>query len=303
VFSSDLERGYYTYQQATYTDNNLYNRFYSRMINQLTDKDSKIEKRYYNLNAYDIKNFDFRNVIWDDGYYIVNAIKDYNFMKPQSTMVELFKLTDYAAFDPDNDIDVPIDNAVVQNNQIQNRSSASGNNTNFGYNSNVIGGDDNFIPSGVNNVSLTNSNNVIIDPSINNFTGVNLNNSSTLINGGINLADAITIEDVNGSNLAKVNASQIINKSGELTSDTTIDGTLSFYYVNATSGNITITIDPTLFNNYEFTFIRTDSSVNTITLAGVASETLNGAALPQLILASQYDVIKIKSDNINLFII
>jgi hypothetical protein len=294
---------YYTYQQATYTDNNLYNRFYSRMINQLTDKDSKIEKRYYNLNAYDIKNFDFRNVIWDDGYYIVNAIKDYNFMKPQSTMVELFKLTDYASFDPDNDIDVPIDNAVVQNNQIQNRSSASGNNTNFGYNSNVIGGDDNFIPSGVNNVSLTNSNNVIIDPSINNFTGVNLNNSSTLINGGINLADAITIEDVNGFNLAKVNASQIVNKSGELTVDTTIDGTLSFYYVNATSGNITITIDPSLFNNYEFTFIRTDSSVNTITLAGVAAETLNGAALPQLILASQYDVIKIKSDNINLFII
>ena len=294
---------YYTYQQATYTDNNLYNRFYSRMINQLTDKDSKIEKRYYNLNAYDIKNFDFRNVIWDDGYYIVNAIKDYNFMKPQSTMVELFKLTDYAAFDPDNDIDVPIDNAVVQNNQIQNRSSASGNNTNFGYNSNVIGGDDNFIASGVNNVSLTNSNNVVIESSISNFTGVNLNNASTLINGGINLADAITIDNLSGSYLAKVNASQIVNKSAELTTDTTIDGTYSFYYVNATSGNITITIDPSLFNNYEFTFFRTDSSVNTITLAGVASETLNGAALPQTILASQYDVIKIKSDNINLFII
>ena len=294
---------YYTYQQATYTNNNLYNRFYSRMINQLTDKDSKIERRYYNLNAYDIKNFDFRNVIWDDGYYIVNAIKDYNFMKPQSTMVELFKLTDYAAFDPDNDIDVPIDNAVVQNNQIQNRSSASGNNTNFGYNSNVIGGDDNFIASGVNNVSLTNSNNVVINPSINNFTGLNLNNASTLINGGINLADAITIDNSSGTYLAKVNASQIVNKSAELTVDTTIDGTYSFYYVNATSGNITITIDPSLFNNYEFTFFRTDSSVNTITLAGVASETLNGAALPQTILASQYDVIKIKSDNINLFII
>ena len=224
-------------------------------------------------------------------------------MKPQSTMVELFKLTDYAAFDPDNDIDVPIDNAVVQNNQIQNRSSASGNNTNFGYNSNVIGGDDNFIASGVNNVSLTNSNNVVIESSVSNFTGVNLNNASTLINGGINLADAITIDNLSGSYLAKVNASQIVNKSAELTVDTTIDGTYSFYYVNATSGNITITINPSLFNNYEFTFFRTDSSVNLITLAGVASETLNGAALPQLILASQYDVIKIKSDNINLFII
>ena len=294
---------YYTYQQATYTDNNLYNRFYSRMINQLTDKSSKIERRYYNLTAYDIKNFDFRNVIFDDGYYIVNAIKDYNFMKPQSTMVELLKLTDYAVFVPDNDIDKPFNNRIGNISQLQNLSSASGSNVNLGYNSNIVGGDNNFIASGTNSVSLTNSNEVVVDSLVSNFTGVNLSSTSTITSDGINLADAITIDNSSGSYLAKVNASQIVNKSAELTVDTTIDGTYSFYYVNATSGNITITIDPSLFNNYEFTFFRTDSSVNLITLAGVASETLNGAALPQLILASQYDVIKIKSDNINLFII
>jgi hypothetical protein len=295
---------YYTYQQATYTDNNLFNRFYSRMINQLTDKDSKIERRYYNLTAYDIKNFDFRNVIFDDGYYIVNAIKDYNFMKPQSTMVELLKLTDYAVFVPDNDIDFKDGDGDGRGlAQMQNLSSANGSNINFGYNSNIVGGDNNFIASGTNSVTLTNSNNVVIESSVSNFTGVNLTASSTITSGGINLSDAITIDNSSGNYLAKVNASQIVNKSGELTVDITIDGTYSFYYVNATSGNITITIDPSLFNNYEFTFFRVDSSVNTITLAGVASETLNGAALPQLILASQYDVIKIKSDNINLFII
>jgi hypothetical protein len=273
------------------------------MINQLTDKDSKIERRYYNLNAYDIKNFDFRNVIWDDGYYLVNAIKDYNFMKPQSTMVELLKLTDYAAFDPNNDIEKPLSNRIGNISQLQNLSSASGSNINFGYNSNIVGGDNNFVASGANSVTLTNSNEVVIQSLITNFTGVNLSSTSTITSDGINLADAITIDNSTGTYLAKVNASQLVKKSGELTTDTTIDGTLSFYYVNATSGNITITIDPSLFNNYEFTFIRTDSSVNTITLAGVAAETLNGAALPQLILASQYDVIKIKSDNINLFII
>jgi len=295
---------YYTYPQATYTNNNLYNRFYSKMINQLTDKNSKIERRYYNLSAYDIKNFDFRNVVWDDGYYIVNAIKDYNFMKPQSTMVELLKLTDYAVFVPDNDIDFSDGDGDGKGlAQMQNLSTANGSNINFGYNSNIVGGDNNFVASGANSVTLTNSNNVVIESSVSNFTGVNLTANSTITSDGINLSDAITIDNSSGTYLAKVNASQIINKSGELTVDTTIDGTLSFYYVNATSGNITITIDPSLFNNYEFTFIRTDSSVNTITLAGVAAETLNGAALPQLILASQYDVIKIKSNNINLFII
>jgi len=295
---------YYTYPQATYTNNNLYNRFYSKMINQLTDKNSKIERRYYNLSAYDIKNFDFRNVVWDDGYYIVNAIKDYNFMKPQSTMVELLKLTDYAVFVPDNDIDFSDGDGDGKGlAQMQNLSTANGSNINFGYNSNIVGGDNNFVASGANSVTLTNSNNVVIESSVSNFTGVNLTANSTITSDGINLSDAITIDNSSGTYLAKVNASQIINKSGELTVDTTIDGTLSFYYVNATSGNITITIDPSLFNNYEFTFIRTDSSVNTITLAGVAAETLNGAALPQLILASQYDVIKIKSNATNVFII
>ena len=295
---------YYTYPQATYTNNNLYNRFYSQMINQLTDKSSKIEKRYYNLSAYDIKNFDFRNVVWDDGYYIVNAIKDYNFMKPQSTMVELLKLTDYAVFVPDNDIDFSDGDGDGKGlAQMQNLSSANGSNINFGYNSNIVGGDNNFVASGANSVTLTNSNNVVIESSVSNFTGVNLSSTSTITSGGINLSDAITIDNSSGTYLAKVNASQIVSKSITITADYTIDGSCNFFYVNATAGNINITIDPTLFIDYEFTFFRTDATANLVKLYGVASETLNGAALPQTILASQYDVLKIKSNATNIFII
>ena len=295
---------YYNYPQATYTNNNLYNRFYSKMINQLTDKNSKIERRYYNLSAYDIKNFDFRNVLWDDGYYIVNAIKDYNFMKPQSTMVELLKLTDYQVFAPSN-INLPGDNlggdSLVF--QMQNRSSGSGNNNNLGYNSNIIGGDANYIASGSNNVTLTNSNNVVVESSVSNFTGVNLTANSTITSGGINLSDAITIDNSSGTYLAKVNASQIVNKSVIITSDYTIDGSCSFFWVNATDGNINITVNASLFADYEFTFFRTDSSSNTVNLYGAAAETLNGASLPQTILTSQYNVLKIKSNTTNIFII
>ena len=295
---------YYTYPQATYTDNNLYNRFYSRMINQLTDKSSKIERRYYNLTAYDIKNFDFRNVVWDDGYYIVNAIKDYNFMKPQSTMVELLKLTDYAVFIPDNDIDFKDGDGDGQGlAQLQNLSSANGSNVNFGYNSNIVGGDNNFVASGANSVTLTNSNNVVIESSVSNFTGVNLTVNSTITSDSINLSDAITIDNSSGSYLAKVNASQIVSKSITITADYTIDGTCNFFYVNATAGNVKITIDPTLFIDYEFTFFRTDSTANLVKLYGVASETLNGAALPQTIITGQYSIITIKSNATNIFII
>ena len=295
---------YYNYPQATYTNNNLYNRFYSKMINQLTDKNSKIERRYYNLSAYDIKNFDFRNVVWDDGYYIVNAIKDYNFMKPQSTMVELLKLTDYQVFAPSN-INLPGDNlggdSLVF--QMQNRSSGSGNNNNLGYNSNIIGGDANYIASGSNNVTLTNSNNVVVESSVSNFTGVNLTASSTITSGGINLSDAITIDNSSGTYLAKVNASQIVSKSVIITSDYTIDGSCSFFWVNATDGNIKITIDGALFIDYEFTFFRMDATANLVKLYGAAAETLNGAALPQTIITGQYSIITIKSNATNIFII
>lgn len=294
---------YYTYQQATYTDNNLFNRFYSKMINQLTDKNSKIERRYYNLTAYDIKNFDFRNVVWDDGYYIVNAIKDYNFMKPQSTMVELLKLTDYSVFVPDNDIEKPFGNRIGNISQLQNLSSASGSNINLGYNSNIVGGDNNFVASGANSVTLTNSNNVVIEPSVSNFTGVNLTANSTITSGGINLSDAITIDNSSGNYLAKVNASQIVSKSITITADYTIDGTCSFFYVSAIDGNIKITIDGALFIDYEFTFFRMDSTANTVKLYGAAAETLNGASLPQTIITGQYSTIKIKSNATNIFII
>ena len=273
------------------------------MINQLTDKSSKIERRYYNLTAYDIKNFDFRNVVWDDGYYIVNAIKDYNFMKPQSTMVELLKLTDYTVFIPDNDIQVPGSNRIGNISQLQNLSSASGSNINFGYNSNIVGGYNNFVASGANSVTITNSNNVVIEPSVSNFTGVNLTASSTITSGGINLSDAITIDNSSGSYLAKVNASQIVSKSITITADYTIDGSCNFFYVSATAGNINITIDGALFIDYEFTFFRMDATANLVKLYGAAAETLNGAALPQTIITGQYSIIKIKSNATNIFII
>ena len=224
-------------------------------------------------------------------------------MKPQSTMVELLKLTDYAVFVPDNDIEKPFGNRIGNISQLQNLSSSSGSNINLGYNSNIVGGDNNFIASGANSVTLTNSNDVVIESSVSNFTGVNLSSTSTITSGGINLSDAITIDNSSGTYLAKVNASQIVSKSITITANYTIDGTCTFFYVNATDGNVKITIDPTLFIDYEFTFFRTDSTANSVKLYGVASETLNGAALPQTIIIGQYSKIKIKSNATNIFII
>lgn len=85
---------YYDYIPATYPSSNLYSRYYETYYNLINDVNSKLEVRFYNLTPYDIKNLDFRKLVFDDGYYIINKVLDYDFTKQQSTKVELLKLID-----------------------------------------------------------------------------------------------------------------------------------------------------------------------------------------------------------------
>lgn len=88
---------YYNFIQAHFTDNNLYNRFHRRMIENITDKNSKTRVCNLWLTPNDIENFSFRKKYFIDGaYWIVNSIKDYNPLVEQSTQVELIKvISDY----------------------------------------------------------------------------------------------------------------------------------------------------------------------------------------------------------------
>lgn len=74
-----------------------------------------------------------------------------------------------------------------------------------------------------------------------------------------------------------------------------------FRPVDATAGNITITL-PTAVGTYVmFSFVRKDASANTVTIDGNGSETINGALTYAL--ASQYSAVTIMSDGANWFIV
>lgn len=77
----------------TYTDNNLYNAYYSKFITEITDQNSKIVRARFNLQPSDIANFSFRYAVFvDDCYYWVNKIIDYNPQERRTTLVELLKI-------------------------------------------------------------------------------------------------------------------------------------------------------------------------------------------------------------------
>lgn len=92
---------FYTGILSLYTLNNLYERFYRKQNEEITDKDSKILLMYMKLDASDIARFDFKNRIFIDGsFYLVNKIMDYNSLKEDLCKVEFLKLKPGTSYEP-----------------------------------------------------------------------------------------------------------------------------------------------------------------------------------------------------------
>jgi len=257
---------YYNYQLATYTDNNLKNRYYDRMVRQITDKNSKIEIRHYVLNPYDIKKFSFRNVIWDtDAYFIVNKISDYDLLKgdTQSTPVELLKLADHAVYVPTT-IEPPPSGTSGSERVIGMSTTTGENNNNFGTSCRISGGSGNYIAEGASGVELTNCTNVVVDGDVVGFIGIGLSN--------------ITI---NNSYNNRVIASNLGKLSETVTANFTVDPSISTYYIDTTAGlDIEAQFpDPSLNIDLEVTFVRITAGRDIKAIA-FGSETFSNNASP-----------------------
>ena len=76
-----------------FTTNNLFNQYYSKFFEEVTDKDSKLITALFRLTPKDIFILSFRNFIYLDGtYYILNKVIDYDYLQNDLTKVELLKV-------------------------------------------------------------------------------------------------------------------------------------------------------------------------------------------------------------------
>jgi hypothetical protein len=81
------------------TNNNLYNRFYRRLINQI--ETGKMMTARFNFNETDILNLDLSSKIWiHDAWWIINKIIDYDVNSDRLTKVELLSVEDTFSFSP-----------------------------------------------------------------------------------------------------------------------------------------------------------------------------------------------------------
>lgn len=324
---------------TNYTTNNLFNRFYSKQISEITDRDSKIVTAWFKLEPHDISQFDFRDTIFvRDAYYYVNKIIDYNPLSEDLTKVELLKIKSYDAYTP---ITVPvttIETNVGNLGMLTARYGMPIGSTKFGEGENVLVGENisargsGAIVSGTN-ISIDASSeriNVVNCDDVNVFCGVSgftsMNSSGLTIGASshdISLINCnnVVISDyvynytgIGVSNKTITTASNNLIELGEAVSNLTevtqtkqasfnIGSNVSTYFIDADHGaNITAQFS-SLAAGKSVTFIRIDSSVNLFYITNTGNTaTLQGSACPVDLGMVQWDSITIHYDGTNFYI-
>jgi hypothetical protein len=265
---------YYTWPNQYWTTNNRYNKYYSRQINEVTDKHSKLYITRFLLNPKDISDFDFRQPIFttinrEQGVFIVNRILDYDPKNQDTVIVELLKLTHYNAFAPES---VPIDvgpggntdtgMSRVANNNIIN----SPNSFNYGNDSMITGGNNNFINLN-SQATLINCDNVVVAGNVVGFTGIGLSNK--------------IIDSSYNNSIWNGNDQSITVTTGTTTITQAYKG--KTIYVDASGGDVTLLFD--MYNQDDFYcfLIRKDSGSNLVYVDSsltAGTESYQGLAFP-----------------------
>lgn len=83
------------------TNNNLYNAYWSKYIQEITDKDSKIVRGAFHLTPADMEKLSFRDLYFFDGnYFRLNKIEDYDPVNPSVNICEFLFLKTGQTFVP-----------------------------------------------------------------------------------------------------------------------------------------------------------------------------------------------------------
>ena len=111
-----VQEVYYESQTATpisVSNNNLYNKYYSKMLAEYTDKESKIVTGYFNIKPADFKNWTFDKLYYfENAYFRLQKIYNYNPTNADLTKCDFLYLVNAPAFEPD-DLDLDGDKPII----------------------------------------------------------------------------------------------------------------------------------------------------------------------------------------------
>jgi len=200
-----------TYNDITLTDDNLYNRYHRKGIEEITDKNSKIVEGYFYLTPYDLAILDFRKQYYFKGaYFRLQSVVDYDGNSGNTTKCVFLKLNVKEVFEPTFETATGGNNVSVGKSlmpTINNTESDLQNNNSYNSKIQTVQGDNNIIDKSAKNVNVIGSDNVVSSRT----TNVNIQGNNNYIEAGLKNISIVNSDNltVTESNVNYVNGTKV----------------------------------------------------------------------------------------------
>ena len=287
--------------QITLTDNNLFNKYYKKMIDEITDKDSKIVRGWFYLQPTDIRDLSFRKIFrFENAYFRLNKIENYNPNNPL-TKCEFLKLKDVDTFTPTTAIAVG-GVGLIAGLELPLFATGGGSKKNGNSLGNLnisVSGQNNYVSKSAKNIMIVGDNNKVFS-----------NCSNMIIRGNRNVVKA------NTENVSLLNTDDTtISLSGSVYINNTREGGGSLLNINASvdaeesvttylgdtsGGNVVLTLLATPTIGKTWIAKKTDAA-NTFQLRVSGGGTIDGSATKNL--TSLNESVTVQFDGTNYIII
>ena len=309
--STDLN---FDYPVATYfnynawTDNNLFNRFHKKELDQIFDKDSNVITGWFYFKASFIRKLDFRNIFILDGHALrLNKISDWFANKNLPVFAEFLLLTSKPPFVPtftsssnvgNNDTENSANQSMLPGLRYENNSS----NQSGQFNDTIsIQGQENIVSNiGTFNITVNGNSNTINQ----NSSNINVSGDNNFISGGLSNVTLINTNNqtVTESNITYINGLPIrqIARTGVSSPGSYEVGQYGVEIADASGGNINYQMpDPALYENVRFLFKLTGLGVGAnVFLNDFNGELFDNSAGPYMFTVA-YEKAEFMSDGTN----
>ena len=283
---------------VTFSNNTLFNKYYVKFINEITDVNSKIVSGYFYLTPSDIKNLSFKKQYYFGGqYFRLNKVENYNPSNPL-TKCEFLKLKQAQVFTPTasqshggSGISVGDSTAAlfaIGSSELRNRNVVG----NLDHN---VNGQDNYVNKSAVSVNITGDSNKVFSKTKN----ILISGSNNTVKSGCQNVQLINTDGqtVIGSNVTYVN-NEITGAGAArtITGYTKANLNVQIYFCDATAGNFTVDFSPTvdITIGKSWTFKKVSSSHQITIDASTIGATIDGSNTYAL--SSQYKYVTIQWD-------
>ena len=290
---------------VTFSDNTLFNKYYAKFLQEITDVNSRIVNAHFYLTPSDIKNLSFSKQYYFEGqYFRLNKVENYNPINP-ITKCEFLKLKLSNVFSPSTAVSRGGTGLVVGTNRaplFSNSNSALRNSNSIGNLNQRTVGSNNYISRSARGVNVIGDSNRILS----NASNVEITGSNNIVNPGCENVRLINTDGqtITGSNITYIN-NEITAGTGStktITSFTKANLNVQQYFCDASGGSFTVDFSPTVnITIGKIWSFKKVNSANQVTIdASTIGATIDGSNT--YVLNSHYKYVTIQYDGQNFLI-